>query len=151
GGITGYSLPLTFFTLAKVPGAPVIGSITAASITLSIDPNGNPAHTTFALFESNTGTYVQANGSLGSTPVYKTASDWSNTVVLGLSSATTYSFTSRAKNGAGVITAESPVSNATTLTYSSNSDIVLNSTSDTNGYQNLDYQNYQGTTLTNVN
>lgn len=110
GVATDNSSSSTAATLAAAPGVPTVTASTT-SLTVVIDPNGNPASTTFAIYEAITAKYVQANGTLGDTAVWQTDAAWggsSGTGVTGLTSGTSYVWAVKAKNSAGVETALSP-------------------------------------------
>jgi hypothetical protein len=107
----------SFYTLANAPGVPLISNATINSLTVTLNStteNANPSATTYAIKVGST-QYVTAAGTLGTTPVYQTASAWGSKVVTGLAESTTYSFTAIAQNGASVTTEGSPA-NGTTLT-----------------------------------
>jgi hypothetical protein len=94
---------VSFFTLANNPNAPVVSNPTTNSLDVTIDTtaqNGNPIGTQYAI--SSGGQYVQANGSLGGSPVWQTAGAWATVTVGGLSSNTLYTFQLIARNGANV-------------------------------------------------
>ena len=95
----GYGSEVNFWTLANVPGAPTVGSATTTSLNVTLNANGNPASTEFAIQETG-GQYVQASGALGASAVWQTAAIWSTKTVAGLSSGTTYTFQVKARNGA---------------------------------------------------
>jgi len=96
---------LNFWTLANTPSAPTVNTPTSSSLNVSIGgSDGNSATTAYAIQETMSGNYVQANGSLGVSAVWQTASTWSAITVIGLSSATTYTFKVKARNGANVET-----------------------------------------------
>lgn len=149
-GASGYGTAATFYTLAVTPTAPTVGSPSGSTLNIAIGTDANPSSTTYAVLETTTGHYVQANGTLGATAVYQTASVWGTKTVTGLSATTTYTFEAVAKNGAGITTASGPSANGTTLTPNNNSDIVFNASSSTSSNSNLSYELYQGTTLTNT-
>jgi|GEM_PF-2255554 len=65
------------YTLANDPLPIIIGEITDEGIQIMIDPNdGNPPETLYAILESQSGKYVQADGSLGDEPVWQTYEQW---------------------------------------------------------------------------
>ena len=109
---------MSFYTLANVPSAPTVNGATSASLNVTINVNSNPAITTFAIYETSTGKFVQANGSLGASPVWQTAATWGAITVTGLTASTTYTFEAEAENGASVTTAFSSGTNGTTLAAS---------------------------------
>ncbi len=74
------------------PLTPTLSNATQNSITVTITADGNPATTTYSIYCTTTGQWVQANGILGSTEVMQTAATWGNTVVTGLSASTDYCF-----------------------------------------------------------
>lgn len=103
---------LQVYTLANTPAAPFVNGSTSSSLNVAIQPNSNPAGTTFAIYESTTGQYVQADGSLGASPVWQTTDAWGSPVtVTGLEESTSYTFQAQAQNGDGVPT---PLSSSTT-------------------------------------
>lgn len=121
---------LNFWTLANVPSAPTVATPTLNSLDVTLNVNGNPASTQFAIRETTTGNYVQASGILGISAVWQTAAVWSTITVTGLNAATTYSFASKARNGANVETAFSSTASGTTLSScASPSSIVVSNES----------------------
>ncbi len=96
---------LNFTTLANVPGAPTVDNPTATTLDVTIDANGNPASTEFAILRTNDGQYLQANGSAGASAVWQTAAAWGTVTATGLSPSTDYGFQVKARNGANVETA----------------------------------------------
>jgi hypothetical protein len=96
----------TFYTLANVPGAPTVANATSGSLDVSVaSGDGNPAGTTYAIQVLPGGLFVQANGSLGASAVFQTATTWATITVTGLASNTTYTIKIKAINGASVETA----------------------------------------------
>ena len=112
---TSYGTAATFYTLAVTPNAPVVGSPTTNSLTVALDTSDdNPSGTQYAIQETG-GLYVQADGSLGASPVWRTETAWGATVtVTGLSSVTTYTFQVKGRNGDGVETDFGAAASATT-------------------------------------
>lgn len=104
----------SFWTLANVPSAPTLSNATSNSLDISINENGNPASTAFAIQEAG-GDFVQADGSLAATAVWNTKSGWGTTTITGLSANTSYTFKVKARNGANTETAYGATANATTL------------------------------------
>ena len=76
--------------------------------------NGNPATTEFAIQETATGKFVQANGTLGAAAVFQTAALWATKTVTGLTSSTTYTFKVQARNGDNVTTGFGATASAAT-------------------------------------
>lgn len=107
---------LTFYTLANVPSAPVVGNPGPTTLDVSIaSGDGNPASTEYAIEEVNSGLYVQGSGSLGASAVWNTSTGWGTKTVNGLANLTTYSFRAKARNGALVETGFGGSNPGTTL------------------------------------
>ncbi len=106
----------TFYTLANVPGAPTVSNATSGSLDVAIAAaDGNPSGTTYAIQVLPGGLFVQANGSLGVSAVFQTASSWSTITITGLASNTTYTIQVKAINGGGTETAYSAGTDLATL------------------------------------
>jgi len=101
---TSYGSASNFVTHANIPGAPIVDGSTANSLNVAVNVNLNPDVTEFAIYETNSAKFVQANGSLGLSVVWQTANQWhinvSNTriTVNGLSTGLTYTFKVKARN-----------------------------------------------------
>jgi len=103
-------------TLANAPGAPTLTGADCDTMNVNVDPNGNPANTTFAIQVTDTapldgtwdGMYVDAAGNPSITAVFQTDSDWGTSAVLGLQSSTTYTFAVTAQNQDGELTDPGP-------------------------------------------
>jgi hypothetical protein len=107
---------LTFYTLANVPSAPTVSNATSGSLDVAIAAaDGNPAGTSYAIQVLPGGLFVQANGSLGVSAVFQTASSWSTITITGLASNTTYTIQVKAINGGGTETAYSAGTDLATL------------------------------------
>jgi hypothetical protein len=115
---TGFGTESSFYTLANVPGTPSVNGATNSSLDITLSVNGNPAITTFAIRETGSGNYVQADGSLSAAPVWRTNSQWGTVTVTGLAASTTYSFDVKARNGSNVETNFSTAGSGTTLAAS---------------------------------
>jgi hypothetical protein len=123
-----------FYTLANPPAAPTISSPTTSSLNVAIGgSDGNPTTTTYAIQETTSGKYVQADGSLNTTAVFQTTASWGTKTVTGLGSGTIYTFQAAALNGAGVQTAFGPATTASTsaLAFSAG-DLAVLLAADTN-------------------
>ena len=110
---------VSFYTLANVPTTPTVNGATTSSLNVTLGTgDGNPSATVYAIQETNSGYYVQANGALGAIAVYQTASTWNPAgapqTINALSPSTSYTFQVIAKNGAGVATSFSPAAAGTT-------------------------------------
>lgn len=105
---------LTFYTLANTPGTPTVNNPTNTTLDVLIDVNSNPSNTEFAIQETGGINYVQANGSLGGSAVWQTASVWGTKTVTGLSGGTLYTFQVKARNGDNTATSFGTSANGTT-------------------------------------
>ncbi len=112
---TSNSISSSFYTLASVPGAPVVENPTPTTLNVTIDGNGNPNYTLFAIHETTTNQYLQTNGILGANPVWQTTAIWGTKTVTELTANTTYTFEVQAKNGDNVLTAFGISANGTTI------------------------------------
>ena len=102
-----------FYTLANAPGTPTPGTVTAATIPITISVNGNPTNTLYAVFDTISDTYVGADGSASAGPVFQTTSTLGNNFARsGLTPNTQHAFAVVARNGDGVSTATSTASAA---------------------------------------
>lgn len=118
---TSYGQLYDTTTLAAIPDVIADHNTTDPEhrIDVIIDENGNPggtsgSHTTFyAIWESTTAQWVQANGMLGAAAVWQSYSSWSATVS-GLEPGTQYCFQVKARNNDGLETALSASSCVTT-------------------------------------
>jgi len=114
-GAIGYGLASDFYTLAETPSSPIVNAPTATKLNVTIGSDNNSSYTTYAIQESNTGYYVQGDGTLAGTIFFQDKTTWSTKTVVGLSSNTTYTFRVIAKNGNNINTSFSNSVNATTL------------------------------------
>jgi hypothetical protein len=125
---------LNFWTLANAPAAPTVNTPTGSSLNVTIGASdGNPSTTTYAIQETTSGNYVQANGTLGASAVWQTATTWSAITVIGLSSATTYTFQVKARNGANTETAFGSTTSGTTSSIGLNAVILSSALTSTYG------------------
>lgn len=89
-----YVLPLT-------PPAPGVGGATSSSLDVTINANGAETGVgmVYAVRSDGTGEYVQADGTLGASPVWRTLAAWGTPVtVTGLTENTGYTFSVAAGN-----------------------------------------------------
>ncbi len=93
------------YTAANTPGALVVSNPTTSTLDVAFDVNSNPSNTEFAIQETGSGNYVQADGSLGATAIWQDNATWSTVTVTGLSLNTSYDFQTKARNGDDVETA----------------------------------------------
>jgi hypothetical protein len=125
---------LNFWTLANAPTAPTVNTPTGSSLNVSIGgADGNSATTAYSIQETTSGNYVQANGSLAASAVWQTSSTWSSITVIGLSSATTYTFQVKARNGANTETAFGSTTSGTTSSIGLNAVILSSALTSTYG------------------
>lgn len=94
---TSYGTEYNFYTAAIVPSAPTLGNPQQTSIDVTVNANGNNATTTYSI-RVNGSQYVQANGTLGASPVYQTAANWGTKTITGLTAGTTYTVDVAAQN-----------------------------------------------------
>lgn len=99
-----YSDPI--YTACDMPRTPLLSNAVGNSLDLTIQPElpvANPSHTEYAIYCTSTDQYVQADGSLGATQVWKTKANWGTVNITGLSMNTEYCFYVIARNGDGHI------------------------------------------------
>lgn len=91
-----------FYTAANTPGLLTVNNPGIYTLDITVNAttqNSNPSVTTYAIRETN-GSYVQANGTLGVNPVWRTAAQWGTITVTGLADNTPYTFSTKARNQA---------------------------------------------------
>lgn len=114
---------------ASVPPAPTVSNGSGAyynKLQVTIINTANPSDATFAIQESTQSnfssvSYVQADGTLGSSIVWQNYSSWggiSGITVTGLSASTTYYFRVSAQEGKFTASAFGPSANSTTASNS---------------------------------
>ncbi len=104
----------TVVTRANVPAAPTVTAQAVKTLDVTVNVNGNPAGTQFAIRETVTATFVQADGSRGGSEVWRTAAEWGTIRVSLPADGTTYHFYVKARNSAEVETSYSAVGSGTT-------------------------------------
>jgi len=108
---TVYFGPQSDYTLASIPGTPLVDNEFLTYMDVTLDPSDNPSNTEFAIYETSTNQYVQANGTLaGGGEVWQQYSAWggaSGITVNGLATGVMYTFQVKAINENNVITAYS--------------------------------------------
>jgi len=102
GDLTGETALSNKYTLANVPGLPTVEEPGATALRVIINQNGNPAGTGYAIYETSTLQYVQADGTLGLSTVWQDYATWggaTGVTVTGLAANTQYTFNTKARNG----------------------------------------------------
>ena len=100
--VSAWSGTVTAITPAAVPTAVVTGEPGETTLELSgIGADPNPAGTQYAVLNSTSGLYIQADGTQGETPVWQEAEQWGGTTVTGLTPDTWYDFAAMARNQEG--------------------------------------------------
>lgn len=125
-----YSDPI--YTACDVPELPNLTNAFGTSLDLTIQPElpvANPSHTEYAIVCETTGQYVQADGSLGSNPVWQTNAQWGTMTVSGLTASTNYCFYLLARNGDGHIVGAPENSGNTLITQTFDSNILTTGSS----------------------
>lgn len=119
GTNTALSAGSSRYTLANIPAVPTVNNTDiTTTLTATIDPNNNPADTNFAIYETSTAKYVQADGSLNTAAVWQDFTAWDDTsgaTVIDLLANTNYIFKVKAQNGDGAATNFSSVASKYTL------------------------------------
>ncbi|MFA5877790.1 MAG: hypothetical protein WC845_00200 [Candidatus Staskawiczbacteria bacterium] len=114
GNVSDYSSISSKYTLANTPSTPTLTASNSTTLGVVINENSNSSAATFSVKVGSQ--YVQANGTLGVSPVYQTKSVWvSPLTVSGLVPNTQYTVSINAKNGDDVTTDYSSTSSKYTL------------------------------------
>jgi parallel beta-helix repeat protein len=116
------------YTLSVTPLIPLIDNINSNSFELSIQADGNPSNTDYALKNITTGSWVNQSGNPSSTPVWQTRSEWGTIEIVALNPSTAYSFALKSINGDGVESPFSPSANVTTAPPPNNPPSLTNHT-----------------------
>ncbi len=112
-----YATSSLVYTAANQAAAPTVGTVTTSTVPLSINVNGNPTSTLYAVYSSTTAEYFTSAGVITTTPTFFTSSTWSG-VARGLAASTDYIFAVIAQNGDGLNAATSTGASATTASAS---------------------------------
>jgi fibronectin type 3 domain-containing protein len=113
------------YTMAAVPGAPILYKTKDTNFQIILQENGNPGSTEYAIkistAPSGTVQYAQYAGTYavrGTTVDYRTKAVWGESILLtGLSGSSTYYVTVTARNAAGSVTADSALATIITMGY----------------------------------
>ncbi|MDK9699223.1 MAG: fibronectin type III domain-containing protein [bacterium] len=103
-------------SLANTPSAPVVSDVATYSAVIAPQNAASPLNqeaTEYAIRVDSQ--YLQANGTLSSSPVWTTLSSWGATIAVNLTANTTYSVTCMARNANGLTTSWSSATSFTTL------------------------------------
>jgi lysophospholipase L1-like esterase len=122
-----YSTTLSKYTLSNTPSSPLLSSPTLSSIKVTINQNSNPSNTIYAIYETTTSKYVQADGTLSTTPIWQTYTNWGGVQgiqSINLSHNVQYTFQTKAKNGDNTETTLSPSSSLYTTASTSPSNFT---------------------------
>ncbi|RYY87188.1 MAG: T9SS type A sorting domain-containing protein [Chitinophagaceae bacterium] len=106
---------VTFVSPAATPSAPTVNNATVTSMDVTLNSDANPGSTEYAILETTSNQYVQANGALGASPAWATMGTWGTKTVTGLAGNTQYTFVVIARNSTGTTTASSSSASATTV------------------------------------
>ncbi|MBI2475072.1 exo-alpha-sialidase [Candidatus Uhrbacteria bacterium] len=95
------------------PQAPTVNNPQNTSVDVTIIPHASETSgLEYAIFETTTGKYVKANGTLDTSPVWRTTTAWGTITVTGLSSPVAqYSFKVKSRNTSDTLNAVSSESN----------------------------------------
>ncbi|MDP2984113.1 MAG: hypothetical protein Q8O92_12390 [Candidatus Latescibacter sp.] len=101
---TGFGGGRYAFTLAEPPAAPILTAVGSTSGLVTLDADGNPSYTEYAIYNATTGQYLDASGNGSSSPVWRTRSAWGTASAGGLNPSTEYEFKAKARNQEGTAT-----------------------------------------------
>lgn len=97
------------FTLAAIPSAPSVGSVTRTTVAVNVLPGLNPSSTQYAIQRLPGATYLSASGAGGATsPTWQTDAQWGAVTATGLTAGVRYEFRVLARNGDDIATSFSP-------------------------------------------
>lgn len=121
---TGYGGGGYAYTRAVIPSAPILEEYSSEAVRLTIGSDENPAHTEYALVNQTDGTYAAAGGNSSESAVWQTRAGWATITLTGLSPATTYDVTVKARNQDGIETETGPARQVTTF-YAATNDLTI--------------------------
>lgn len=133
------------------PGAPILSNPITNRLNLTINPNAS--ETTgleYAVYETTTAKYVQADGTLGVSPVWRTDSAWGTITVTGLNSPVSqYVFQEKSRNTSDTSHAVTSESGFSATAHIINTAPVISlgaiaQTTDGSKYVNLNYTGTDG-------
>ncbi len=115
---TSFSSSQSLYTLANVPGSVNVSDAGVSTLRITLDTNGNPVATTYALYNVTNSKYIDyVSGNESDSAVWGTYAQWggdSGYMISGLDSGTTYEFVSKARNANNVETSFSVGANIST-------------------------------------
>jgi hypothetical protein len=122
----------TAYTHAATPLTPTLGLATTSTMPITLTSGDrNPSTVEYSIYHLNTASWLQANGSLGASPVWQTAATWGTTTATGLATGTLHSFAARARNTVGIETVNGAAASAgtdVTLVYNAGANGSLTGT-----------------------
>ena len=112
GTLSSFGPNNTIYTLANPAGQPISGNPSTSTIDVTIDTNGNPSNTEFALYNATEGVFIDENGIATTTAQYQTFAEWGGgaVTVRQLENNRAYQFSVIAQNGNGIAVATSSLS-----------------------------------------
>jgi photosystem II stability/assembly factor-like uncharacterized protein len=116
---TGYGVRADWWTLANIPGKPLLNNFTGNSVDVTPDVNSNPAITQFAVrvaYVDTSNTIVEkyvnaAGGNLQNEADWQINANWGTKTISGLNTEIEYSVSVKARNGENVETDFSDTAN----------------------------------------
>ena len=123
GETTAYGSSQNAFTLANIPSAATLSVTSTSAMDLILGLNSNPTSTEYSICTTSNGSscdsdgYVQADGTLGTTEIWRSYELWdgdTGVAISDLSPSTGYRFLAKARNGDNT---ESSLSSASNQVY----------------------------------
>ncbi|NHB68069.1 T9SS type A sorting domain-containing protein [Perlabentimonas gracilis] len=113
---TEYSTPATQYTNAAIPNTPLASILDEAQLEVGIAADDNPADVEYCIkigaYSNNH--YVGTDGAIIYGPAWQTSAEWESTLVTAIAPNTAFYLTTKARNGAGVVTDASAQVDGTT-------------------------------------